>query len=109
MDFLFGIFYFYTFANSRDKVRLANIITLLSIIFLSNCRNVLNIVVIRCIVVAVLTRGVLTLAFSLSGGILSALVMAMLYKKFSNMFSIKGIAEVRELLFIIQLKFLSLL
>ena len=73
------------------KLGLANIITLLAIIFLS-FRSVINIVLIRCIVVAVLTRGVLTLAFSLSGGILSAIVMWVMYKKFSHMFSIKGIS-----------------
>lgn len=73
------------------KLGLANIITLLAIVFLS-FRYVLNVVVIRCLVVAVLTRGVLTLAFSLTAGILSALVMAVLYKRFSNMFSIKGIS-----------------
>ena len=73
------------------KLGLANIITLLAIVFL-NFRYVLNVVIIRCIVVAVLTRGVLTLAFSLSGGILSAIVMAVMYKKFSGLFSIKGIS-----------------
>lgn len=73
------------------KLGLANIITLLAIVFL-NFRYVLNVVVIRCLVVAVLTRGVLTLAFSLTGGILSAIVMAILYKKFSSLFSIKGIS-----------------
>lgn len=73
------------------KLGLANIITLLAIVFL-NFRYVVNVVVIRCIVVAVLTRGVLTLAFSLTGGILSAIVMVVLYKKFSHHFSIKGIS-----------------
>lgn len=73
------------------KLGLANIITLLAIVFL-NFRYVLNVVVIRCIVVAVLTRGVLTLAFSLTGGVLSAIVMVILYKKFSGSFSIKGIS-----------------
>lgn len=73
------------------KLGLANIITLLAIVFL-NFRYVLNVVVIRCLVVAVLTRGVLTLAFSLTGGVLSAIVMAVLYKKFSKFFSVKGIS-----------------
>ncbi|SER93974.1 Gx transporter family protein [Salisediminibacterium halotolerans] len=73
------------------KLGLANIITLMAIFFL-DFRYVINVVVIRCLVVAVLTRGVLTLAFSLTGGILSAIVMAVLYKKFSAHFSIKGIS-----------------
>ncbi|MBB5174310.1 Gx transporter family protein [Texcoconibacillus texcoconensis] len=73
------------------KLGLANIITLLAIVFL-NFRYVINVVVIRCLVVAVLTRGVLTLAFSLTGGVLSAIVMAILYKRFRRFFSIKGIS-----------------
>lgn len=73
------------------KLGLANIITLLAIASLS-FRHVISIVVIRCLVVAVLTRGILTLAFSLTGGILSALLMAIMYKKFAHLFSIKGIS-----------------
>jgi len=73
------------------KLGLGNIITMIGIAFLG-VRDVLFIVAIRCFVVAVLTRGVMMLAFSLTGGILSALVMALLYKKFSSMFSVKGIS-----------------
>ncbi len=73
------------------KLGLANIITLIAVVFLRP-RDVLLVVTIRCIVVALLTRGVMMLAFSLSGGILSALVMIFLYKKLSNHFSIKGIS-----------------
>lgn len=73
------------------KLGLANIITLLAIVALP-FRHVISIVVIRCLVVAVLTRGILTLAFSITGGILAAIVMAIMYKKFQNAFSIKGIS-----------------
>ena len=73
------------------KLGLANIITLIGLVFLS-AKDVLIIVAIRCFVVALLTRGVMMLAFSLSGGIISALVMILLYKKLSNYFSIKGIS-----------------
>jgi len=73
------------------KLGLGNIITMIGIAFLG-VKDVLFIVAIRCFVVAVLTRGVMMLAFSLTGGILSALVMALLYKKFSGMFSVKGIS-----------------
>lgn len=73
------------------KLGLANIITMLSIVFLS-FKDVLFIVTVRCLVIALLTRGVFMLAFSLSGGILSAIVMTILYKKFANYFSIRGIS-----------------
>lgn len=73
------------------KLGLANIITMLAIVFLS-FKDVLLIVTIRCLVIALLTRGVFVLAFSLSGGILSAIVMTILYKRFSSIFSIKGIS-----------------
>lgn len=73
------------------KLGLGNIITMIAIVFLG-MRDVIFIVAIRCFVVAVLTRGVMMLAFSLTGGILSALVMGFLYKKFGKEFSIKGIS-----------------
>lgn len=75
------------------KLGLGNIITMIAIAFLG-FKDVLAIVVIRCFVVAVLTRGVMMLAFSLSGGILSAVVMWVLYKKLNEHFSIKGISIV---------------
>lgn len=75
------------------KLGLANIITLIAIVFLP-IKDVLLIVTIRCFVVALLTRGIMMVAFSLSGGIISALVMLLLYKKFSGFFSIKGISMV---------------
>ncbi|MBM4763034.1 Gx transporter family protein [Bacillus sp. B15-48] len=75
------------------KLGLANIITLIALVFLP-LRDVLLVVTIRSLVVALLTRGVMMLPFSLGGGILSALLMAFLYKKLSRYFSIKGISIV---------------
>lgn len=73
------------------KLGLGNIITMIAIAFLG-LKDVLFIVAVRCFVVAILTRGVMMLAFSLTGGILSALAMWLLYKKLSKFFSIKGIS-----------------
>lgn len=73
------------------KLGLGNIITMIAIVFLS-WKDVLFIVIVRSFVVAILTRGVMMLAFSLSGGILSAIVMLLLYKKLSRFLSIKGIS-----------------
>lgn len=73
------------------KLGLGNIITMIGIAFLG-LKDVIFIVILRCLVVAILTRGVVMLAFSLSGGILSALVMWFLYKKVSKFFSVKGIS-----------------
>jgi len=75
------------------KLGLASIMTLIAIVFLP-LKDVLLVVIIRSFVVALLTRGVMMIAFSLSGGILSALVMALLYKKLYRFFSIKGISVV---------------
>ncbi|BAE85693.1 Gx transporter family protein [Desulfitobacterium hafniense] len=75
------------------KLGLGNIITMIAIAFLG-LKDVLFIVVVRCFVVAILTRGVMMLAFSLTGGLLSALVMWLLYKKLSRFFSIKGVSIV---------------
>ncbi|WP_206811506.1 Gx transporter family protein [Paradesulfitobacterium ferrireducens] len=73
------------------KLGLANIITMIAIVFLS-WQDVLLIVIIRSFVVAILTRGVMMIAFSLSGGILSAIVMWLLYQKLSRFVSIKGVS-----------------
>jgi heptaprenyl diphosphate synthase len=72
------------------KLGLGNIVTMIAIAFLP-FKDVLFIVVVRSLVVAILTRGVMMLAFSMSGGILSAILMWLLYKKFSGVFSVKGI------------------
>lgn len=75
------------------KLGLGNIITMIAISFLG-LSDVIFIVVVRCFVVAILTRGVMMLAFSLSGGILSALVMWVLFKKLPAVFTVKGISVI---------------
>lgn len=73
------------------KLGLGNIITVIAIAFL-DFKAVMLIVILKCIVVAVISKGITMLPFSLAGGILSALVMALLYKKLSSFLSIKGIS-----------------
>jgi len=73
------------------KLGLGNIITMIAIVFLG-LKDVLFIVIVRCFVVAFLTRGVVMLVLSLAGGILSTIVMWLLFKKLSRLFSVKGIS-----------------
>jgi heptaprenyl diphosphate synthase len=73
------------------KLGLGNIITMIGIAFLG-FKDVIFIVAVRCFVVAILTRGVMMLAFSLSGGILSAIVMTLLYKMLSKYLSLRVIS-----------------
>lgn len=75
------------------KLGLANIITIIAISFL-DFKDVLLIVFLRCITVAVLSKGITVLPFSLTGGILAAIVMWLLYKKAMRLFSIKGISVI---------------
>ncbi|MGE5372550.1 MAG: Gx transporter family protein [Solirubrobacterales bacterium] len=75
------------------KLGLGNIITLIAIAFL-DFKDVLTIVFLRCIVVAILSKGITALPFSLTGGILSGIAMWLLYKKALRFFSIKGISVV---------------
>lgn len=79
------------------KLGLANIITLIALVYLP-VTDVISVVAIRCFVVALLTRGVMTLAFSMSGGILSALIMVLIYRRFSRYFSFKAISIVGALI-----------
>lgn len=73
------------------KLGLANIITIIAIVFL-DFKDVVLIVFIRCLVVAVLSKGVTALPFSLTGGLLSAVIMWLCYKYMARVFSIKGIS-----------------
>jgi len=75
------------------KLGLANIITIIAIAFL-DFKDVMLIVFLRCLVVAVLSKGITVLPFSLTGGLLSAIAMWLLYKKAWRLFSIKGISVV---------------
>ena len=73
------------------KLGLANILTMLAIVFL-DLKSALIIVVLRSIAVTFLSKGLFALVFGLSGGVLSAVLMWFLYKKLPNVFSIKGIS-----------------
>jgi heptaprenyl diphosphate synthase len=73
------------------KLGLANILTILAIVFL-DLKSALIIVVLRSIAVTFLSKGLFALVFGLTGGLLSAVLMWFLYKKLPDVFSIKGIS-----------------
>ncbi len=73
------------------KLGLANIIVLTTIVFF-DLKDVLLIVFLRTILSSLFTGGFTGFLFSISGGILSSLVMNFLYKKMFKVFSIMGIS-----------------
>ncbi len=73
------------------KLGLANIITLIVIIFF-DLKDTLIVVLLRCVLSSVFFGGVSGFLFSFAGGILSAIVMYTLYKIGSRVFSIIGIS-----------------
>jgi heptaprenyl diphosphate synthase len=73
------------------KLGLANIVTLLTIIFFGT-REALMVVSIRVLLSSLFGGGLMVFAFSIVGGLLSTLTMAILYKKMYNVFSILGIS-----------------
>lgn len=73
------------------KLGLANIVTLIVIIFFG-FKDALIVVVIRTLLASLYTGGLIVFLFSVSGGILSTVIMALLYKKMSKVFSIVGIS-----------------
>lgn len=73
------------------KLGLANIITLVVLVFLG-FRDALLVVVVRCTLASVFGAGFIAFLFSISGGILSTIVMAVLHKKCSRYFSILGVS-----------------
>jgi heptaprenyl diphosphate synthase len=75
------------------KLGLANIITLIAIIFFGY-KDALLIVVIRCLLAAFFGGGLVIFLYSVTGGILSTVVMAILYKKALKVFSLIGISIV---------------
>ena len=75
------------------KLGLANIVTLLAIIFFGT-RDALIVVCIRVALSSLFGGGLLIFTFSIAGGILSTITMAFLYKKMYNFFSILGISIV---------------
>lgn len=73
------------------KLGLANIVTLLAIIFF-DFKDVLVIVLLRCFMGSVFGGSISGFLFSISGGILSAFVMWFFYRKLSKYFSLVGIS-----------------
>lgn len=73
------------------KLGLANIITMIVIAFFG-FRDTLIVVIIRGLLSSLYTGGFVMFLFSISGGILSAIVMNIAYKKLSKALSIIGIS-----------------
>lgn len=75
------------------KLGLANIITLL-IIIMFGFKEAALVVFMRTFLGAIFGGGFLAFLFSLSGGLLSTIIMALMYKKFSKYFSIMAISTI---------------
>lgn len=75
------------------KLGLANIVTMLVIIFMG-AGEALLVTLIRTLLASLFGGGFVIFLFSVTGGILSAIVMALLYKRASKLFSIYAISIV---------------
>ena len=73
------------------KLGLANIITLVTIVFFG-LKDVLVLVTVRSLLGSLLGGGLVLFPFSLAGGLLSAVVMYVLRKKMGKSFSLLGIS-----------------
>ena len=73
------------------KLGLANIVTLVVIVFFG-LKDALAVVTVRCLLTSVFGGGFSLLPFSLAGGILSTLIMYLLFKRFAKVFSTIGIS-----------------
>ncbi len=73
------------------KLGLANIISMI-VVIVFGFREGLIVVFLRCLLASLYTGGILIFLFSISGGILSLVVIAFLYKKFTKALSITGIS-----------------
>ena len=73
------------------KLGLANIITLLTILLLG-WKDALVIVVLRCTLGNIFGGNIISFLFSIGGGLLSTVIMALLWHKFANNVSITGIS-----------------
>ncbi len=73
------------------KLGLANIVTLFALFYLG-IKSALLISLLRCIIAAMLFGGIYSFLFSLSGALLSLLVMSILMGGYSRYFSIFGIS-----------------
>ncbi len=73
------------------KLGLANIITLVTIIFFG-LKDALGVVTVRCILASLMAGGFILLPYSLAGGLLSTLVMYLLQKRLGKSFSLIGVS-----------------
>jgi len=73
------------------KLGLANIVTIVVIVFFG-FRESLLVVLVRCLLSSFFSGGFTVFLFSIAGGILSAVVMSLLNNRFSKVFSIIGIS-----------------
>jgi heptaprenyl diphosphate synthase len=73
------------------KLGLANIITIVVIIFF-NFESAFVVMALRTFLASLFTGGPVTLIYSAAGGILSTLVMSLLYYRYRKYFSITGIS-----------------
>jgi heptaprenyl diphosphate synthase len=81
------------FAVPGIKLGLANIVTLIAIMFFG-FRDVLLIVILRCLMGSLFGGSISAFLFSVTGGMLSAIVMWLFYEKLGKYFSITGISTV---------------
>lgn len=79
------------------KLGLANIITILTIVTFG-FKEALGVVLLRNVMTAVFAGNLTIFLFSAAGGILSTIVMSLLYFKASRLFSITGISVVGSLM-----------
>lgn len=79
------------------KLGLANIVSLIAIMFF-NLREVLLIVVLRCLLGSLFGGSISSFLFSVTGGTLSAVLMWTVYKKSGKYFSIIGISTMGAVL-----------
>jgi heptaprenyl diphosphate synthase len=73
------------------KLGLANIITLIVITFYGG-KDAIIVVIVRCALASFFGGGLIIFLFSITGGILSTLIMVFLYKKVIKYFSLTGIS-----------------
>ncbi|MCX7749529.1 MAG: Gx transporter family protein [Clostridia bacterium] len=73
------------------KLGLANVVTLVVLIFFG-AKDALLVVAMRCVLASIFGGGPVMFLFSIAGGVLSALTMALLHKKMSKYFSLVGMS-----------------
>lgn len=73
------------------KIGLANIVSLVTILMFG-FKESLVVVVLRTLLAQLLVGNITSFLFSVSGGILSACIMYVIYKKFSRYFSLVGVS-----------------